>query len=271
MRQSLLKKPPQQPKSVINPRGKGFTLFVTILVLILVSIAFYLALDHYLKDSTLPGSPFLRCAIENVIRAGGIQNAIAQDKASLDNQTEICEETRVKIEENQFEAPFINVYKEINATIVAFNETCNAQIASMTTTLMQLINGTNATADVIGNGICQFNTLYPNQTTLATTAVEYKRLTLNGLEFYYYVFGASTEEIRVDDAGARIENCSPVIFNGMQSVKPLYVDGGSLTPSTYVQGITMGENMLELLPNPGPFVNQTLKIEEGFQVWLNLF
>lgn len=273
MRQSLLQKPRQPPRPVIKAYGDGFMMFVAVLGLILASIAFYIALRGYLDDQAISINSQLECAQDNVQRATTLQDGIAQDKALLDAQTAQCEEILQDIEEDQFTPEFIEVYRQINETIVQTNATCNAQVDALTTTLMQLINGTNATADLVGNGVCQFNTLYPNQTTLATTAFQYYRLRLNGIEFYYYQFGASTSAVLVEEAGARIENCSPIIFRSDTiQRKPLYVDAGGLTPSTYAGELRIGQNMLEILPETGSMhTNQTLQVNDGFQVWLNLF
>lgn len=271
MQKPLLRKP------VRRTHGDGFLMAVAVIGLILASVAFYVALRGYLDDKQISFNTMLDCAVDNLQRASGIQDEITQDKASLDSQTAACEEALERINENEFDPQFISVYNQMNATIVAANETCNSQIEALTLTLMQIINATSVTPDLIGIGICEFTAINPSNETLpiSKTQYQYKRLTLNGIEFYYYVFGASTEApLLVEDGGARIENCSPIIFKGDSQPKPLFVDKrNTLTPSDYVREVNVGQNRLELLPDSmgGMYENQTLSINEGFQVWVNLF
>jgi len=272
MRESLLQKR-QQPKSY--KVRDGFLLFTAIAVLVLVSVAFYVALKQYLDDRAITVNTVINCAVDNTQRAFSIQDEIAQDKASLDAQTAECEAVFNRIADNRFQPEFIDVYRQLNDTIHAANATCNAELERMSTLLMQLINGINATADVVGTGTCQFTTPLVTNVTLPiqTVTYEYKRLLLNDLEYYYYVFGANSgPALLVEDAGAAIENCSPIIFNSRSVQSKTVVSNNKLVPLTYARELLVGQNKLELKPASGAMhTNQTLSIEAGFQVFLNIF
>lgn len=253
----------------------GFILFLSIIVLVFVSVAFFVALRRYLDDRAITLNSVIDCAVDNTQQALGIQDAIRQDKEEIESQLTECEAARERIEEAEFTPEFVEAYRQINQTIIAANASCTQQIETLSATLAQLINGINATASVVGTGACQFTTTRPTNETLPiqTVTFEYKRLVLNELEFYYYVFGANSgPPLLVEDYGARLENCSPIIFKSRaQQSKTLFYNGTNLEPSDYVRELVLGKNRLELRPNPGPQLNQTLAITAGFQVFLDFF
>lgn len=245
----------------------GFVLFLSIVVLVLVSVAFFVALRRYLDDRGITLNSVIDCAVDNTQRALGIQDAFRQDKAETESQLQACEEARIRIADNAFTPEFVDVYREINNTIASANASCTAEIDRLSLTLAQLINGINATASVVGTGACQFTTERPTNATLPiqTVTFEYKRLVLSDIEFYYYVFSASSgPPLLVEEFGARFENCSPVIFKSRaQQSKTIVYNAPNST-----REIVLGEERLELHTTAGA---TTLSIPDGFQVFLDFF
>lgn len=237
-----------------------FLHFLSLLILCFSAIIFYFALRNYLDYAQAGGFGTL----QTILASKRIEDALSQDKQTLDTQTSTCQETILKIQEDQITPEFVAIYTDIQQRIVQFNVSCHQEIDQMSQILMQIINMTNATSRSIQTGTCQFNPANGTFTTTSTVAFDYRLLELNGLDFYYYVFGQSSDPITVmDDEGARIENCSPIIFDSTAlGTKPLYT--GNLGGGE----IRMGKQRVEIR---GPFANQTLQIEEGLQLWLNVY
>ncbi len=245
---------------------EGFLLFLSVLVLVLVSVAFFVALHRYLDDRGITLNSVIDCAVDNTQRALGIQDAIQQDKIEIESQLQECEAVRDRVADNEFTPDFVEVYRHINDTIIRANTSCTAEIDRLSLTLAQLINGINATASVIGTGACQFTTERPTNETLPiqTVTFEYKRLLLSDIEFYYYVFSANSgPPLLVEDFGARFENCSPIIFNSRSQQSKTIV----YNPPNSTREIVLGENRLEFRTTGGT----TLSIPDGFQVFLDFF
>lgn len=237
----------------MKSQGVSVLTFFSFLVFIFSCISLYVAISNYIFVSDRNLSTKYGCGETATRQAEAIQLEITQDKEKLDQLTTECE----GLSYDTLPLTFVYTYKTQNDTIVLANSTCHDTLANLTRVLGELINGTNATSFVVSSGLCQFNS---NVTQgLVSVPFEYRLLSLNGLSFYYYTFGASSSSIT--GPLYRIEFCSPALFDGQEEVKPLFVSGGS-----DIEGLTLGNEKMDISS-----ANVTLSIQEGFQVWLSLF
>lgn len=271
-----------------KPKGNTpWTFIIGIASLIFCSIIFYIAVNNYLidqKDRTLVSGQ------QNRIRAINDQNALnSKTQTSLTNieqQLDVlnagCNSVRQRISEDQMDLsdntqPAFNLYQMINNRLIQENATCVSEVDRLTVLLDNLISASNNTAIVVKSGTCQLNSpLLVNVTMdLVTVPFEYKRVIVSGLDFYYYVFGNATDYIEAS-TGVLLNNCSPILFRGAQSVfTTTDLNGITTQPvpvSDYLAYLRLGMEQIEFVPNVVPTVNQTLTLNgQGLKIWVNLF
>lgn len=241
----------------------GFAFFLGVFTLGISTFAFYVALEAYVQYGGSAGYVVQR----NLLLAQRYQDQLMQDKALLDSLNATCFVARNRTDELQFTPDFIDFYGRIDGEIETFNETCHQTLDDLSNTLMQIINMTNATSQSVQTGSCQLNSRVVNDTSTSTVDYDYRVVALNGLDFYFYVFNASTTPVPMDEEGVFVENCSPIIFDSSETaLKPFWV-----SPFTSVREVRLGQQRLELVAESGLAVNETFSIPSGFQVWFGLF
>lgn len=242
-------------------------LLVILLVFGFSSIAFYVALNNYSIDQrdlnliAKDESVYTETRV-NTLEAQNVEKNLTLQKNALDELILECNTIRNETISFEEAENSIQMYDSINASIAAASESCNNQIDILNNTLNQLINGINATADTLGQGTCQFN----SEIDGTNVNYRYRRLFLNGVDFYYYIFDQSLAAITFNSTEISIESCSPTIFVG-PVVKKAYQFGVSGYPIDY---LNVGLEKVEFIPILGSFVNQTVELN-GFQLWMGLF
>jgi hypothetical protein len=256
-------------------------LIFSVIIFILCIIAVYVAANKYLADQ-----PYrtLIASISNVLQTVHLGNQInlrtinvvEQKNSVLDSYITRCNAVTSRIITDQSNVDSVqntfNLYKSINETIKVANNTCNKNITDLTKTLNELINATTQNSTIVYSGLCKFDSVVVNNTILIS--YDYKLLNLNGIYFYYYKFYNSTGAVDAS-YGVKIQNCSPIIFVGAQSIKILN-DFNSFVTSplsmpNYFNYLNLGANLLEIVPKNLPSVNQTMQVVGSFNVWTNLF
>jgi len=260
---------------------------VGICVLIFASVVFYIAVNNYLidqRDRTLVSGQQGRVTAisdENELNAR-TQQSLANTEQQLDSLNAGCTSVRQLIADDQTMLsqgvdPTFGLYQVINNMLVAQNISCTSEVARLTTILENLISAANQTAVTIHTGTCQLNSpLLVNVTMdLVTVPFEYKRVIVSGLDFYYYVFGNATNTMEAS-TGVFLNNCSPVLFRGAETVFTTRdLNGVTTSPvpvESYLAYLKLGMEQIEFVPNISPTVNETLTLNgQGLKIWVNLF
>lgn len=271
MHQRLLGESSAKPptRRVINV----YLLGITLIVMAFCAIAFGVAVNNYMQDQyDRERVGEVRRKLDQtthyITQATRVENQTMIQKQTIEGDVQRCESAGVKVANHTVPTELWQVYDLINTTIAQLDAGCNAEIDSLTATVQQIINASTVVPTTLRTGNCQLNVA--NSTFSGITAdYMYKLLTLNGVDFYYYVFGASTGAVEAGNEGARLEHCSPQIFVGHAVDKPLfYLDADA----DYVGRIRVGEGALEFIPKEGnDYTNRTLSVAAGFQVWVGLF
>lgn len=278
MRESLL---PKQQKS--SSAENYVAVILSFLGLIIAGVAVYIAMNNYFLDRT---DKTRIEAQQNRLKQIYYQNGQSQKviktltfkETQLDDLNTQCNTLKTNLAQDNAQVQSIStttfaLYDTINTTIVGEQRYCDRELLNLTTVLQYMLDPLTQNASVVHSGTCQWNSLVVNGTV--TVPFTYNLLTINGLDFYFYAFGNSTDVVDAS-FGARIEKCSPILFRGIQqNIGPYqrYLDGftGSpLSPSVYLEYMKVGTEYLELVPKTIPSINQTMAVQ-GFKLWLNLF
>jgi len=140
-------------------------------------------------------------------------------------------------------------------TMYASGDACNSEINSLNLTFIELKS--NSTIATLGNGYCK---LISDIEEDPEVLFFYRRLTINGFDFYYYVFPLS---LPVSSNGTvfTISQCVPTIFDGpivRQGYKSGFVAGGA-----NVSYIDIGLESVNITMTSG---FQTIQFS-NFQIW----
>lgn len=278
MRESLLLK--KTPKPTSSSYENTIVLIFVFVALVISAVAFYIALNNYLIDRT---DQTRIEAQENRLKTIYYENGQSQKvirtlgskEVQLDNLNTQCNTLKTNLAQDNTQVQSISfaLYDSINASITGERVYCDRELLNLTTVLQYMLDPLTQNASVVHSGTCQWNSLVVNGTI--TVPFSYNLLTINGLDFYFYSFGNSTDVVDAS-YGVRIEKCSPILFRGIQqNIGPYqrYLDGftGSpLSPVDYLEYMKVGTEYLELVPKNIPSVNQTMGVQ-GFKIWLNLF
>jgi hypothetical protein len=243
-------------------KEKMATLFITLLVFSFSSVAFYVSLNNYLIDQADQSTIQVQYAIHNqalrnTITLRAVEDGAMLEKRHIEALTATCNSLDVNVSLVDAQTT-IDLYDSLNATIASANRSCHASLDALNRTIQQIINTSTVTPTTVGDGECQINTdLSPYG--LYRSTFFYRRLTLNGVDFYYYVFPTSPI-VPTNGTIVRIENCSPVIFQG-PVVQQTYKLGG--VAGDGVEWIFTGNGAIELVLQSG---NRTVELT-GFQAW----
>jgi hypothetical protein len=278
MQESLLGKKTKTPsyENVV-------VVIIFFIALILSAVAFYIAVNNYLLDRTdktrIEGQ---QNRLKSIYWENGESQRIIQSlnykESQLDDLNTQCNTLKTRLAQDYAQVQSIStttfvLYDSLNLTITNEQVFCDRELLNLTTVLQYMLDPLTKNASIIHSGTCQWNSLVVNGTI--TVPFTYNLLNVNGLDFYFYSFGNSTDAVDAS-YGARIEKCSPVLFRGtQQNIGPYqrYLDGFTGSPlsvSSYLKYIKVGSEYLELVPKSIPSVNQTMGIQ-GFNLWLGLF
>ncbi len=180
---------------------------LSLIVFSYVSVAFYFAINNALSVKTVDYTQY-NFALNNTQYGRSVESAAMIKKNDISILKTSCESTRYSI--SQLIVPNITYYDELNAQ----NKSCHDYLDSLNRTLQEVKN--NGTLDLLGQGVCLFlNT---------TINYQYKRLTLNVYDFYYYVFPTS-DPIFTNSSTLYIDSCVPIIFKGGPKMNKTYTSG----------------------------------------------
>ena len=181
--------------------------FLSVVIFCYVSIAFYVSINNALSVRKIDYTQY-NYALNNTQYGTSVENATVVKKNDIQILKTSCESTRYQI--SQVIVPNMTYYDELEAQ----NKTCQDNLDSLNRTLQEVKN--NGTLDLLGQGTCLFlNT---------TISYQYKRLTLNLFDFYYYVF-PSSNSIFTNSSTFYIDSCVPKIFMGGPVMKKTYTSG----------------------------------------------
>lgn len=238
------------------------SLFIVLVVFSFSSLSFYVALNNYLIDQTDQSAIQVQYsihdeALRNTIALRTVEDGAMLQKLHIEALTATCNSLNTNVSLAEAQAT-VDLYDSLNATIAAANRSCHATLDALNRTIQQISNASSVTPTTIGNGQCQINSdLSPYG--LYRTNFLYRLLTLNGVDFYYYVFDTSPP-VPTNGTSVRIENCSPFIFQG-PVVRQTYKPGG--VAGDGVEWIVTGNGTIELVLQTG---NRTVELT-GFQAW----
>jgi hypothetical protein len=229
-----------------------------LLVMIVAGVAFYLALSGWTNDAVD------RARVRNQIRQHKpasdryIQSEITLQKAS--QRLQRIAEINATLDElaiHHTNVTSIDEYNALYAMQQLVNNSCNARIAQMETTLANLVffaNDTIVKETLLLSGTCEFGS------DNSRINYHYETLNIGGLDFYFYKFLAPASGVNV----TAIQNCIPPILDATSStyeralfnVELLAFNGTAAT----MQGIRIGAAKVEFLPA----ANYTLTLTESF-------
>jgi len=188
------------------------TLFFTILVLALSTIVFILVLnkrisDQNARDLIRAENSFLDQAISNLHQSLILEQSILFQK-NISTTLEI-EYTMLKtwIDGNTVKLQSIDdltgLATMINSTILNITTGYNNQILDLENMLQELLSVSSQTSGtVVKSGICSLV-----GTTSLFVNYFYKKLTISGLDYYYYVFDSTgSMTINMDNTGISIQS-----------------------------------------------------------------
>lgn len=215
-----------------------------------------------------------RVARDNSLKANRVVNIHEGQQSMVDMMKEQVEGF-VFNDSSPVAQPVIDLWEQYNATIHAVNNSCVTKVNELTAIVTQLIEGTNSTPTNIFTGVCEFTGNNANFTEF--TGYTHNLITIGGIDFFYYVFGATNDTIPTGTEGAKIENCSPPIFIGGPTSGTIFrsqitgLTGSPAAPVDYVSTITVGNRELVFVPVAGANPMQELGIGSEISVFVSFF
>ncbi len=203
-------------------------LFVTLSIFSYSALAFYIAINNIIIDKTNNVNRRLyNYVLNNTQNAKSIEVATTLKKNDLDILETSCGSVRYQI--NQTIIPNVtNFYNELYAQ----NSTCQDNLDYINRTLQEIKS--NGTLTVLGDGTCTFVNV--------SVSYLYKRYTLNGYDFYYYIFSTS-DPVFTNSSTVYIETCVPIIFKGPLMNKTYTSGISSVGAVSYLE---IGEEKLKI-------------------------
>ena len=232
------------------------SLLLTLSVFGLSSLAFYFSLNAYVNDAQhrkqLDAKYRAYASVLNhTLVAQKAQNDILNKKAQLDGLITTCGNERTLIAMASL-ATAQGIADQNHAAEV----NCFQQTRDLNRTLQQLTAPTIETT-LYSSGGCDFTS--DNSTGLTDYA--YRRLSYNGVDFYYYQFDTSSD-IWTTNGTVTVRNCFPPILNSTNVLKRGYNDG--IVPNGGVAYILTGNGQITIVFNTG---NKNVRLNY-FQVWV---
>lgn len=234
-------------------RSNG-TLVFTLFVMILVTITFILVLDKRVDDQAARNTirteePQLDDAVENLHKSLSLEHSLLTQKNISVNLLEEYTLLKMWIDVNFQKINSINNLSElgaaINGTITNIAIGYYNQITKLEETLQDLLSVSSQTNGItLKSGVCTLLGL-----TSLSIDYSYKKLTISGLDYYYYVFNSTNGiNVDIDNTGASIQSCSPSIYVGPQNtISPIFkkqLDSFTGSGVDEIVGIQAGANKL---------------------------
>ncbi len=281
----LLRERNPKPKPT---KEKVLILVIALFILVLSLIAFFVALNNYLRDQkarTLIASD--QEILQSIILSNQLnertQTDIINKEEQLDQLQARCTNVITEFEQDQAilineVQPVFDLWTTINNTIYTENTNCENTINQLNRTFTWLTNVTTVNSTLVYNGLCRWNSIaIANQSI--DVSFNYKVLPLNGIDFYFYEFINSTDVVDAS-LGVTIQGCSPRIFKGQPKVNKalnsdqlsvLSLESSPLSAVDYLSHVEFGGETLAFIPKVVPSINQTLRITEyGLRLWTNI-
>ena len=227
---------------------------LTILAVILSTLVFILVLNKRLADGSArqmvrEERQVLETALEKLAKSLILENNVLVQK-NVSHELEVnCVELQYWVGNNTGQIEVIDdlssLFTSINEGIQSIETDYNTQITTLESTLDGILSHAETNATTEKSGTCTFQGL--NSTTVTYA---YKKLTVNGLDYYYYVFSPTSSEILVDNSGFAIQSCTPTIYEGpTNSVNsPIFIrqiDSFVGTGKSNIRSLTAGNSMLQ--------------------------
>lgn len=275
----------EEAAGVKLPAPRVLPLLVTTLVVIFfTSAALYWGLHSWLADGTdrnaIHREELRKDQVtSNLLLTQRLVDRNAQQEAMIDMMTSqlngiVINDTAALTD------PTIALFHSINATIQAANNSCNSQLLALNTVLAQLIQGSNATTIQLLGGTCDMSAINNGNETLSGLEFTYNRLSIVGLDFYFYVIQPYTgpnATLVVGTGGARFDNFSPPVMQGSVVESPVFraqlsskLVGSPLSPEDYILYLLTGEGAFSMLPiETGASPEQTLELVAPLTIFVS--
>lgn len=227
-----------------------------IFVMVISGAAFYLALSGWTNDA------YDRARVRNQMRNHQpADDRFIQSEATIAKANQRLQRIQTlnsvldTLVVNHTSVTAIDEYNSLYASQQLANNSCNSQLATMETTLAQLVFLANATTvqTLLLGGRCEFG-------SSSFVNYHYETVSIGGLDFYYYTFLAPASGGNV----TAIQNCIPPILTSGGNVYERALFDTELTAfngtAVGIEGIRIGQERIEFLPTG----NYSLDLTESF-------
>ena len=159
------------------------------------------------------------------------------------------------IANNTVEILAIDLHTDLVLNMTTLIETLtiqyNVQITALDLALQQLQSESELNSTTVKSGVCNLQGITSN-----AISYDYKKMILDGLDYYYYIFGPTTLDVIIDNTGFSIESCTNGgLYHGTTEsvVSPLFESqltkfGGD--GSTEIKNIQAGNGKLQFQTSP---------------------
>ena len=191
---------------------RHFTLTMVLLALALVTVAFILILNTRLDDQSARETVAIETAALEAVVVNLHLSEIIEHTILADKNTSLALEiayniSKLAIAANTAEIIDIDVQSDLFANMTALVQTLAEgyalQIQLLEEGLAQLLSEGQTNSTVVKSGTCTLQGI-----TASPIAYDYKKLTISGLDYYYYVFGATPYDMTFDSVGFAIQGCT---------------------------------------------------------------
>jgi hypothetical protein len=190
-------------------------LFLVSLCFTLSMTVFFIILNQRMDDTSSrqriqTESAALEDVLMNLHNAQIIENALTLNKAraaALESEYAILKNNITQNYNDLLAIDDLSVLGSNVTTLIAtLNATYNEQIYQLEQAFLQLLSVADDVSSVsLRTGNCTVQGV-----TAASVTYDYRRATVNGLDFFYYVFGQTPASVDIDSMGVSIENCTPL-------------------------------------------------------------
>lgn len=222
-----------------------------IFVMVISGAAFYLALSGWTNDT------YDRARVRNQMKNHQpADDRFFQSQATIAKANQRLQRIQTlnsvldSVAVNHTSITAIDEYSALYTAQQNANNSCNAQLTAMETTLAQLVFLANATTvkTLLLGGRCEFG-------SGSFVNYHYETVSIGGLDFYSYTFLAPASGENV----TAIQNCIPPILTSGPNVYERALFDTELT-ATGIEGIRIGQERVEFVPSG----NYSLNLTESF-------
>lgn len=251
----------------------------TLVVTFIASAAFYWALHSWLADAhdrdAIHREELRKSVVtDNLLSAQRLVDRNAQQEAMLDMMTDQLNAIVINDTAAVTDPP-IAAFRALEAAIEAANASCVTQVDALNAVLAQLVQGSNATSERLLLGTCDMTALNNVNETLVGVEWTYNKLSIVGLDFYYYVIQPANGTLLIGDAGILIDNFSPPVLQGSQVSAPLFraqLGAFSASPTNaedYFLQILIGDGNIQFLPVAGASPLETVELLQELTIFIS--